>query len=91
MTKAATVQARIEAKLKKQADSILKKIGISASQAINALYAQIVLRKGIPFELKIPSDTTQKAIDELENGKGKHFANFNEILNDAKKKSKEDK
>ncbi|MGD9152608.1 MAG: type II toxin-antitoxin system RelB/DinJ family antitoxin [Gammaproteobacteria bacterium] len=82
MTKAATVQARVETKLKKQADSILKKIGISASQVINALYAQIVMRKGIPFELRIPNEETRNAINELESGKGKKFATFKEMLED---------
>jgi len=83
MTKAATVQARVEIKLKKQADSVLKKIGVSASQVINALYAQIVLRKGIPFELRIPNEETRKALDELESGKGKRFATFEEMVEDA--------
>lgn len=83
MTKAATVQARVETKLKKQADSVLKKIGVSASQVINALYAQIVMRKGIPFELKIPNEETRKALDELTSGKGKRFATFDEMVEDA--------
>ena len=82
MSKAATVQARVDVKLKKQADIILHRIGLSASQAINALYAQIVLRKGIPFELRIPSDVTLQAIHELESGGGKVFSNFHDMIND---------
>ncbi len=84
MSKAATVQARVEPRLKKQADCVLKKIGVSASQVINALYAQIVMRKGIPFELKIPSEGTQKAINELESGKGKRFVTFKDMLDDTR-------
>lgn len=53
MSKATTIQARIQPELKERGDAILKKIGITASQAINALYAQIVMCKGLPFELKI--------------------------------------
>ena len=86
MTKAATVQARVDMKLKKQADAVLKKVGLSASQAINAFYAQIVLRKGIPFALVIPSKETQEAIDELETGRGKKFTTFKEMLHEAKTK-----
>ena len=55
MSKATTVQARIQPELKEMGDAILKKIGITASQAINALYAQIIMRQGMPFELKIPN------------------------------------
>lgn len=86
MGKAATVQARIEPELKKRADLILKKVGITASQAINALYAQIVMNKGLPFEVKIPHSVTQAAINELETGKGKRFKSMDEIwdsLDDA--------
>jgi len=84
MSKAATIQARIEPKLKKQADMVLKKLGISASQVINALYAQIAMRKGIPFELRIPTKDTINAIDELEQNGGKRFSNFKAMLDDVK-------
>jgi len=88
MAKAATVQARVEMKLKKQVDIVLKKIGVSTSQVINALYAQIVMHKGIPFELKIPSEVTQDAINELESGKGKRFSTFKEMLDDVEDEKK---
>lgn len=82
MTKAVTVQARIEPELKAQGDVILKKIGITASQAINALYAQIVMCKGMPFELKIPNRETQMAMDELESGGGKRFDSIQSLMDD---------
>lgn len=84
MSKATTVQARIELDLKKQGDAILKKVGVSASQVINALYAQIVLRKGVPFELKIPNKATHEAITELEKGGGKQFSSFQNMVDDLK-------
>ena len=48
-----TVSARIEESLKAQAEEILQTLGISHSVAITALYAQIVMQKGIPFDLRI--------------------------------------
>lgn len=85
MAKVTTIQARIEPQLKEQADAILKKIGLTASQAINALYAQIIMHKGLPFELKIPNQETLAARDELEKGGGKTFKNFKDMLEDTKK------
>ena len=82
MSKATTVQARIQPELKEMGDIILKKIGITASQAINALYAQIILRKGIPFELKIPNKATKRAMKELEHGGGKSFSSFQAMIDD---------
>ncbi len=47
--KTATVLARMDPELKKQAEAILDRLGIPASLLINMLYNQIVLTKGIPF------------------------------------------
>ena len=84
-TKTSTIQARIDPKLKKKGDLILGKLGITASQAVNAMYAQIVLRNGLPFELKIPSKSTQRAMDELDARGGKTFSSFKEMIDDAEK------
>ena len=81
--KTATLQARLDPSLKKKGDIILKKIGITASQAVNAMYAQIVLQNGLPFDLKIPNKKTIQAIEELESGGGKSFSSFNEMMDDV--------
>ncbi len=80
MAKAATVQVRVDVSIKKKADLVLKKIGISPSQVINALYAQIVMQRGIPFELKIPNEETLRAIEELEAGGGRKFSTFKAMV-----------
>ena len=67
--------ARIEPDLKSQAEAILAALGISASNAITMFYKQIVLQKGLPFEVKLPehpldiSRMTAEQLDtELEKG-----------------------
>ena len=55
-TKSANLYARIEPDVKEKAESILSTLGISASSAINMFYKQIILQRGLPFEVKIPSD-----------------------------------
>lgn len=57
MAKTANLYARIEPDVKEQAESILDSLGIPASNAINMFYKQIILQKGIPFDLKLPSNT----------------------------------
>ena len=54
-TKSANLYARIEPDVKENAESILSTLGISASSAINMFYKQIILQKGLPFEVKIPT------------------------------------
>ena len=38
-----------------KAESILSALGIPASSAINMFYKQIILQRGLPFEVKMPS------------------------------------
>lgn len=74
--KSANLYARIEPEVKEQAESILSALGIPASNAINMFYKQIILNRGLPFEVKIPSsrpvsvaEMTQAELDtELEKG-----------------------
>lgn len=78
------VYARIDKNLKENAESILSQLGISPSSAIQILYSQIVLQKGMPFELRLPAKKPlalgnmskedlnlelQKGIDSLNDGK----------------------
>ncbi|MBO2536538.1 type II toxin-antitoxin system RelB/DinJ family antitoxin [Rummeliibacillus suwonensis] len=60
MAKTANLYARIEPDVKEQAENILNALGISASNAINMFYKQIILQRGIPFDLKMPA---LKALD----------------------------
>ena len=53
--KSANLYARIEPDVKVQAEEILSALGIPASNAINMFYKQIILHRGLPFEVKIPS------------------------------------
>ena len=76
MAKTANLYARIEPDVKAQAEDILAALGIPVSNAINMFYKQIILQRGIPFELKLPSPNvpdmskmTQEGLDrELEKG-----------------------
>lgn len=54
MARTANVFARIEPEIKEQAESILDQLGIPMSNAVSMFLRQIVLQKGIPFEMKLP-------------------------------------
>ena len=54
MAKTANLYARIEPELKEQAETILAALGIPASNAITMFYKQIILQRGIPFDMKLP-------------------------------------
>ncbi len=68
-TKSANIYARIEPDVKEQAEGILSELGIPASNAIGMFYRQIILQRGLPFEVKIPTsrllDTSTLTDEEL--------------------------
>lgn len=69
MSKTAMIRARVEPGLKTQAESVLKKLGITPTEAISVFYSQIKLRKGLPFDVKIPNKTTLKTFKDTDAGK----------------------
>lgn len=54
MARSSSIFARVEPEVKKQAEKVLEQLGIPMSNAINIFLRQIVLQKGIPFEMKLP-------------------------------------
>ncbi len=54
MANTSVVHARVDTSLKEEAEAILAQLGILPSSAIQMLYSQIVLRRGMPFEPRLP-------------------------------------
>jgi len=65
-----TIQARIDAESKKQARKILNVLGLSMSEAISLYFRQIILRRGIPFDIEIPNALTAKVLARADKKKG---------------------
>jgi DNA-damage-inducible protein J len=81
-TKSATARALIDPKVKKEAETILKDLGLSVSNAYELFYRQVIANRGLPFELKVPNEKTMKAIENSRQGKGKKFATEEELFED---------
>jgi DNA-damage-inducible protein J len=76
------VRARIDTATKERAADALEEMGLSISDAIRLLMLRIADERRLPFEIKVPSATTRKAIAELESGKGKLFTNVDALMAD---------
>jgi DNA-damage-inducible protein J len=76
------VRARIDSATKERAADTLADMGLSISDAIRLLMMRIVDERRLPFDVKVPSATTRKAIAELEAGKGKRFATTDALMAD---------
>lgn len=84
MSNSNALYVRMDAQLKDSAEDILKGLGISASSAVQMFYRQIILQRGLPFEVKLPPSAPvaiggmsrdeldaelQKGVDSLKSGK----------------------
>ena len=96
MANTSAVYARIDTNLKENAESILSQLGISPSSAVQMLYSQIILHKGMPFDLKLPASKPlalgnmtateldselTKGLTSLANGKGISADDLDSMLN----------
>lgn len=74
------VRARIDSLTKERAAHALEAMGLSISDAIRLLMLRVADENRLPFEIKVPNSRTQKAITELESGKGKRFGNIKALM-----------
>ena len=81
-TKTASARALIDPQIKKEAEAILKELGLSVSKSFELYYRQIIAHRGLPFELKIPNDKTMRAIENSRQGRGKIFSSAEDLFDD---------
>ncbi len=78
--KTTTARARIQPDIKSEAESIIHELGLSVSMAFELFYRQIIMTRGLPFEIRLPNETTLKAIEEARKGHGEKFATPNALF-----------
>ena len=69
MNKTSTVRARIEPDLKNKAEQVFRDLGLTTTQAITLFYRQVDLRKGLPFDVVIPNETTRRTFNDTDVGR----------------------
>ncbi|MFQ5454680.1 MAG: type II toxin-antitoxin system RelB/DinJ family antitoxin [Nitrospirota bacterium] len=69
MAKTAFIRTRTDEDLKADAEAILKKLGLTISDAIHIFLTQVRLYKGLPFDVRIPNKTTLKTFKKTDEGK----------------------
>ena len=74
MSSSATVQVRVDEQTKAQAKKVLDALHLSMSEAICLFLRQVVLHRGIPFEVKIPNALTRETLEKSEQGVDLHTA-----------------
>ena len=69
MSKTATVRARLEPDLKARAEGVFHRLGLNPTQAITIFYRQVELRRGLPFDVAVPTATTRRTFEATDAGR----------------------
>ena len=65
-TKTAYLNVRLEPKLKAEAEKVLAALGTTSTAAVTMFYRQVVLRQGLPFDVRLPNAKTAAAMREFD-------------------------
>ena len=84
MAKTATVRARMEPSIKKRAEAVLRKIGLTPSEAVGVFYHRIAIENAVPFSLHVPNIGTRAAIRAIKLGKGTRTS-LNDFVKEMRK------
>lgn len=74
------VHVRVDEKVKTQAAKTLAAMGISVSDAVRMMLVRVAAEKSLPFQVKVPNQTTRKAMRTA--SKGKRFKSADELFED---------
>ena len=86
MAKTETIRARVAPGLKERAEGIFKKLGLSSTEAITLFYSQVILRRGLPFNVELPNKETAETLRKSRQGKELHSYNsLDELFADLEK------
>jgi len=88
MAKTGYINARVEPKLKKEAEKVFRSVGVNTSDAVSMFLRQVVLQEGLPFEVRVPNKRMRKAIADLRAGKGKVYTGNTKDIFDTLEKGR---
>ena len=54
MGRTSNIFARVEPEIKEQAEQVLDELGIPMSNAVGMFLRQVVMQRGLPFDVKLP-------------------------------------
>jgi DNA-damage-inducible protein J len=74
MSKTTTITVRLDPKVKREAQKILEKLGVTTSQAVTMYFNQIRVEKGLPFRPHIPNAETARTVEDALAGHNLHTA-----------------
>lgn len=83
MSKNTTISIRIDSETKVQSQKVLKQLHMTMSEAVAVFLKQVALQRGIPFEIKIPTELTARTLEKSQKGEDvKSFDSVDALFED---------
>ncbi|PYY84416.1 type II toxin-antitoxin system RelB/DinJ family antitoxin [Pseudomonas sp. TKO26] len=82
LLKTTDVRCRIDEDLKVSATAVLEACGLSLSEAMRLFLRQVVAVQGLPFEVRVPSEKTARAMAQAREIR-RQYDSIDEMLRDA--------
>jgi DNA-damage-inducible protein J len=60
-----TTSIKLDKTTKEKAKVIFEQLGVNMGEAINMFLTQVVLNKGIPFNIKLPNEETAQTLKDI--------------------------
>lgn len=76
------VQSRMDKELKRDAEMVMKAVGLKPAEAIRVFYQQVINAGGLPFSLKVPQPNaeTEAAMKDTQNRENlSSYENFDDL------------
>jgi len=74
-----TTSVKLDKKAKKEAKIIFKQLGLTMGEAFNLFLYQVKLKQGLPFDVKIPNESTKKVLDDIKKHKNIEECSLNDF------------
>jgi DNA-damage-inducible protein J len=76
------ISIRVDRATKKAAEAVFSHLGLAPTEAVRMFYRQVILHRGLPFDVRLPSKETKSALRELDKGGGKIFRDTKDFYKD---------
>jgi DNA-damage-inducible protein J len=76
------VHIRMDERVKDRAAKALAAMGMSVSDAVRILLIRVAAEKALPFEVKVPNETTVMAMKSADRREGKRFKTAGALFKD---------
>ena len=84
MSKSDVINTRVEPAVKRSVEAILRPLGLTTTDAINMFLHQVMLREGLPFEVRRPNAVTRRALTNARAGKALKRVSLDSLKNEFK-------